>query len=269
MKFREAKYAVQWAIAVACGFVRFLVRNPKATRTTILWVLLNVHSLPRRLRYKSGIDKSRTQMIDELTECRRLFEQNEALKDCVDVEYLQQNHGSYGIKRLVLLYVLLRAAGCRSVVETGVAEGRSTSHILQALSDNGGGCLHSIDLTNQFYVRDDGKFHAEFNPVQEQPGCLVPQELKKYWKLTLGRSCDTLQAVLEAGGLIDVFFHDSAHTYETMTFEYEAAWPYMRPGGYLISDDATWSAAFIDFAERQGVKYVLIEGMGFIRKASP
>lgn len=270
MMFRKAKLAIQWVVAVACGFVRFLARNPKATPRTIQWVLLNVHILPGKLRHKSSIDESRTQMIDELAGCRRLFEQNEALKNCVDVEYLQQNHGSYGIKGWTLLYVLLRAACCTSVVETGVAEGKSTSHILQAVSDNGGGCLHSIDLPNQFYVRDNGKFHAEFNPVQEQPGCLVPQELEKYWKLTLGRSCDTLQAVLKAmGGVIDVFFHDSEHTYETMTFEYETAWPYIRPGGYLISDDVTWNAAFNDFAERHGVKPVLIEGIGFIRKVSP
>lgn len=271
MRFRKGKRAIQWVVAVVQGFILFLARNPKATPKTIKWILLNLPSLPGRLRHKSGIDELRTQIKDQLAGYTHLFEHNEALKNCVDLEYLlQQNHGPYGIKRWGLLYVLLRAAGCRSIVETGVAEGESTSHILQALSDNGGGCLHSIDLPNQFYVRDDGEFHAEFKPVQEQPGCLIPQGLKKYWKLTLGRSSDTLPAVLKGmGGAIDAFFHDSEHTYETMTFEYETAWHYIRPGGYLISDDVTWNAAFIDFAERHGVRPVLIESQGFIRKVSP
>jgi hypothetical protein len=46
------------------------------------------------------------------------------------------------------LYVAVRTLQPRVVVETGVASGWSSAHILRALEANGAGVLHSIDLPN-------------------------------------------------------------------------------------------------------------------------
>jgi predicted O-methyltransferase YrrM len=46
---------------------------------------------------------------------------------------------------LVKVYELIRAHGCRSAVEVGMACGTSSVVILQALADNGGGTLVSVD----------------------------------------------------------------------------------------------------------------------------
>lgn len=268
--YGRALNAAKWLYCVTGAVSRFMINNPGAIPRTIQWSAINLTNLPRKVSHKTDLASARIQLETELTRCQALFEQNDELRQSADLTQLQKNYRTYGIPRLGILYVLLRAADCYKVVETGVAEGKSTAHILRALADNGGGLLRSVDLPNQFYITDSGEIHAEFNPLDVGPGCLVPQNLRELWRLTIGSSRDRLPVVLEEAGEIDAFFHDSEHTVETMTFEYEAAWPYIRHGGYLISDDATWNSALRDFAKKHAVESVLIEGagfgIGFIRK---
>lgn len=47
---------------------------------------------------------------------------------------------------------------------------------------------------------------------------------------------------------IDLFLHDSLHTYEQMMFEYRVAWPYIRVKGVLLSDDVGCNEAFKKFS---------------------
>ena len=68
-------------------------------------------------------------------------------------------------------------------------------------------------------------------------GWCVPDWLKSRQHLLLGRAEELLASLLEELGEIDVFIHDSLHTYEHMTWEFETAWPYIREGGFLWSDD--------------------------------
>ncbi len=56
---------------------------------------------------------------------------------------------------------------------------------------------------------------------------------------------------------IDVFLHDSIHTYENMMFEYKTSWPYIKKGGILLSDLMPANSAFFDFCKhvnRQCIK---------------
>lgn len=263
MIYRRDLNAIKWLWCVLGAVSRFMICNPGAIPKTIKWSALNICKLPRKVSHKADLRVSRLQIQDELTRCHVLFAQNDVLGQSADLKLLQRNYRAYNITRMGILYVLLRAANCNNIVETGVAEGESTAHILRALADNGGGSLHSVDLPNQFYITDSGEIHAEFNPLDVGPGCLVPQDLRKYWRLTVGSSRDKLPLVLQEAGEIDVFFHDSEHTNETMTFEFETAWPYIRHGGYLISDDATWNSALPDFAKKHNLDLELIEGDGF------
>jgi len=266
MRLKRGIKAAHWVLSVTCGIGRFMVSNPRAAPKTIRWAFKTVRAVPEKIVRKIDLDGYRAQVQERLAGYQQLFREDEAARDCADLEVLRQISSARGITRPGVLYLLVRAAHPETVVETGVAEGESTWHILQALAESGGGSLHSIDMPNQFYLTDGGEVHAEFNAPQAEPGCLVPEGLRRHWKLTLGRSCDKLEEVLREAGPIDLFYHDSEHTYETMMFEYEAAWPHIRRGGYLVSDDATWSAAFREFAERHAVGAVLIQEMGLIRK---
>ena len=46
---------------------------------------------------------------------------------------------------------------------------------------------------------------------------------------------------------IDIFLHDSLHTYHNMLWKYETAWPFVEVNGLLLSHDVEWNSAFSKF----------------------
>jgi len=145
--------------------------------------------------------------------------------------------------RAPLLYLICRITKPEIVVETGVKDGFSSSFILFALEMNKKGRLYSIDLPNS-----QGQ---ELGPDKDT-GWLVPEELKPRWSLILGSSDSKLPALLQDIGKIDIFIHDSDHSYQNMIFEFKQSWGYLKAGGYLLSDDITDNQAFADFVRLNG-----------------
>jgi predicted O-methyltransferase YrrM len=141
-------------------------------------------------------------------------------------------------------YVICRALRPRVVVETGVGSGVTTSFILQAMAANDEGRLWSIDLP----------------PIgaEQFAGSFVPQPLRSRWTLRRGRSRDLLPQLLNDLPAPDVFLHDSLHTTRNMTFEFQAAWQKMNPGGVLLSDDIHMSKAFARFIAGKHVGLSLV-----------
>jgi hypothetical protein len=134
--------------------------------------------------------------------------------------------------------------------------GVSPSYLLLALRKNGHGCLHSVGLADPAYL-----------PAGKEPGWLVPDWLTSGWQIHLGDARDILPSLFAQLGSTDVFIHDSLHTYEHMMWEFETAYPYLRPGGLLFADDALWNDAFHDFARKAGAHEAhILRGVGFLRK---
>ncbi|MFH0749008.1 MAG: class I SAM-dependent methyltransferase [Candidatus Bathyarchaeota archaeon] len=154
--------------------------------------------------------------------------------------------------RYTCLYALCRFLKPRMVVETGVGMGASSYFILQALYDNGCGELYSVDSPESIYSSDAGIEINEsaYTAQGNDPGYLVPDFLRKHWTLILGKSEEKLPSLCEQLGTIDLFFHDSEHTYENMLGEYETVWRYIRHKGFLASHDIDWNNAFHDFSEK-------------------
>jgi predicted O-methyltransferase YrrM len=121
------------------------------------------------------------------------------------------------------LYLLVRSMKPDVVVETGVCYGESSAYILHALSENRRGVLYSIDLGN--------------SPDEPPSDFFVPERLMSRWQLIIGDSKRELPRLLARLERIDLFHHDSLHTYEHMTWEYETALPYLHAGGVLSSHD--------------------------------
>lgn len=170
------------------------------------------------------------------------------------------------------LYGLIREFKPRTLIETGVCNGVSTAVILAALEMNHRGDLFSIDLP-EYSDTDykagtfwDGKKGAVI-PKGSLPGWLIPVRYRDRWHLTIGRSQDELPRLLTGLGHIDFFLHDSEHSYECMTFEYQLAWKYLDPGGLLVSDDIKWNSSFEDFARQHSREMNVIDrNMAFIFK---
>jgi hypothetical protein len=180
--------------------------------------------------------------------------------------------GAIGYTEGLYLYAVLRKLRPDVAVETGVANGFSTAFALLALKENGAGHLHSIDLPREV-GRDyesgtffEGEGRAGI-PSGSDPGWLIPTELKERWTLLLGRSQEELPPLLDRLGTIDSFMHDSEHSFDCMWFEFNEAWPHLREGGVLLSDDVNSTEAFRRFARVQGRRPVrLARGMALLPK---
>jgi predicted O-methyltransferase YrrM len=150
----------------------------------------------------------------------------------------------------VVLYAVCRQVRAVAVVETGVASGVSSSYILQSLEDNRLGALYSIDL-----------------PLWEgASGSIIPDYLRYRWHLIVGRSSDTLLPLLEQVGAIDVFLHDSEHSYGNMLWEYQTAWAHLKGGGVLLSHNIDSSDAFSDFCSSIKLRGHKLESLGGLVK---
>lgn len=138
----------------------------------------------------------------------------------------------------LFLYILCKIIKPEKIVETGVAYGLSSMYILQALKENNKGTLYSID--------------SVFSPWQskEMIGAAIPSDLRNRWEFIFGSSSEKLKNILSQLNQIDIFFHDSLHTYKNMTFEFETAWQFIAKNGFLISDDIIDNNAFHDFTKK-------------------
>ncbi len=139
-------------------------------------------------------------------------------------------------------YAIARGLRPMRVVETGVCYGVTSAFLLQALRQNSPGHLHSIDLPPLARQAD------------EYVGCLIPAALRSRWTLHRGNAQRLLPPLLAQLGPIDLFLHDSLHTYEHMRFEFAAAWAALRSGGLLVADDIEGNTAFLEHAARPDVR---------------
>jgi hypothetical protein len=161
-----------------------------------------------------------------------------------------------------LLYVLVRQFKPNVIVETGVSAGISSAYMLQALDDNKSGHLYSIDYPNHTMPEE----HCL--PKDEESGFVVPTNLRQRWTLYIGKSKDLLDPILAKVGDVDMFVHDSEHSYQNMFFEYSKVWDSIKKGGLLVSHDINENDAFKDFTHWKDRKAyeVYFSGIGVIRK---
>ncbi|HVB55869.1 MAG TPA: class I SAM-dependent methyltransferase [Candidatus Acidoferrales bacterium] len=147
-------------------------------------------------------------------------------------------------------YVACRILQPDVVLETGVAYGVTSAFLLQALQVNQKGKLFSIDLPP---LGRNGDLYV---------GALIPDELKDRWQLFRGPTRRLMPQLLPRLERVDMFVHDSLHTYRNMKREFEQVWPQLKPGGVLIADDVEGNRAFEEFSEtvRPILSVMLAEG---------
>ena len=105
------------------------------------------------------------------------------------------------------------------VVESGGFIGMSSAFILKELVDE--------ELTKSKL------YSIEWNEECEQ-GALIPDELRPQFIPMRGKVEDFLKA-RELPLAIDMFLHDSSHSYRHMLWEFRQFWPRLRNGGLLVS----------------------------------
>lgn len=156
-----------------------------------------------------------------------------------------------------LLYLICKLLRSEIIVETGVANGFSSSLILKALMENKKGKLYSIDFPNQ-----------PGHEISNKIGWLIPDDLRSRWELIVGDSKQELPALIEKLGQVNIFFHDSDHSYEHMLFELNAVWDAIVEGGVILADDVHMNRAYNDFCLRKGIADRVIYKLGIAMKGS-
>lgn len=143
-----------------------------------------------------------------------------------------------------LCYCMVRLTEPSTVLETGVGRGVTSYYILRALEDNAKGHLYSIELPwpKRGYRDEVGKF--------------VPASLWSRWTLLFGPGVREMKKILDSIGTIDMFIHDSAHTYLNQLAEYRIALTGMKTGGMLVSDGVC-NDAFLEASEQFGCQPIV------------
>ncbi len=241
----------------SAGFSRrvvFALRNPWYAAKVLTHEALGTDA--KFLAAVSGSEKKKIQVF-----------LNEPLNNRDFYEHLRQSESTFHetktvtsadpyATKVVLQYALVRALKPEIILETGVASGVSSSYILLALKANGKGTLHSIEIAD-----------TRFLPPGRQNGWIIPDWLRERWKLHVGDSRVLLGQIAAQIAPLDMFIHDSLHTHDHMSFEFETAFPFLRPGGLLLADDALWNSAFSNFAALVHAPISrIVHGVGVMRK---
>ena len=142
--------------------------------------------------------------------------------------------GVMGALDCATLYGLTRWLRPAVVVESGGFIGMSSAFILKAFAD---ASLTAAKL-----------YSIEWSEDCEQ-GALIPDELRSAsggFVPMRGKVEDFLKRD-QLPGSIDMFLHDSSHSYRHMLWEFRQFWPRLRDGGLLVSHDVQMNAAFPEF----------------------
>lgn len=137
------------------------------------------------------------------------------------------------LARRIGWYAIVRALEPDNVVETGTHLGLGSCVIAAALRRNGHGRLTTID-------------------IDDDAGYLIDEPYAGVIDRRVGNSVTELAAMRD----VDMFLHDSLHTYEYESSELAAVEPGLRADAIALSDNAHDSAALSDWAERTGRRYL-------------
>lgn len=155
---------------------------------------------------------------------RRRLSSNPTRRVCATEPHLARRFGWYAI---------VRALEPDNVVETGTHLGLGSCVIAAALLRNGHGRLTTID-------------------IDDDAGYLIGEPYSSVIDLRVSNSVTELAAIRD----VDMFLHDSLHTYEYESSELAAVEPNLRADAIALSDNAHDSAALSNWAERTGRRYL-------------
>jgi len=188
------------------------------------------YTFTSKIRFIADLLSLRT---DVVLDCVKELSQTQLsanLNSRIKLDTISSGRGPMG-DEAEILYLCVSLIKPRIVVETGVGAGFSTAFILHALEQNKRGELYSID-----FFKD-----------KEKCGWIIPTHLKTSWRLINGLSEQVLKPLLEKLGPIDIFIHDSDHSYENMMSEFRTVWPFLRKEGVFLAHDVGRNDALFNF----------------------
>jgi hypothetical protein len=203
-----------------------------------------------------------------LRDLRRAFRRHTAYLPLPTDFMVEPSGGGSMFFHLVSLYTLIRIARPQTVVETGGTPGKSSAFILRAMQRNGAGELYTIDLPPS--EAEAGRIAPSeasgARPRGLSSNWCVPETYRTRQHLILGSAQEHLSPLLRRLGGVDIFIHDSDHSQFHMMWEFRTAYPFIRSGGYLWSDDVLSNTAWREFCAEAGLERTEFISQGVVRK---
>ena len=163
-----------------------------------------------------------------------------------------------------LIYYIIRDLKPEIVLETGVFHGLTSAWILKALHDNKLGKLISIDLPrrdwdNFFPNTPLGPGHQDEDelPDNENPGWVIPDALRKRWELVIGPSSQKMEQIVN-NNKINVFIHDSDHSYETYKYEVDLVLN-SNNNALIIADNYDMNSYTYEYLSANDIKHIFVD----------
>ena len=175
-------------------------------------------------------------MWDAVARFAKEIRASEFMSDMICRRDAYGGEGVMGALDCATLYGLTRWARPMVFVESGGFIGMSSAFILKGLADEKlvSAKLYSIELSQDC-----------------EQGALIPEELRcsRGFMPMRGRVEDFLKGD-QLPRSIDMFLHDSSHSYKHMLWEFRQFWLRLRDGGLLVSHDVQMNAAFPEFVSK-------------------
>jgi predicted O-methyltransferase YrrM/uncharacterized protein YoxC len=193
----------------------------------------------------------------------QVFERRDYIENYLQ-ELTRKYHAHYSagwvnLEDALFLYWLVRQLKPTTIVQTGVCNGLSSAFMMLGLVKNGGqGRLYAIDLPPVFNPKDAAwtvrdRVYGVVIPEGVSSGWMVPDAYRDRFEVWTGDAKSLLPKMVDKVDAIDLFYHDSDHTYGHMMFEFREAKRKLKRGGVIVADDISWNASVWDFADQHGV----------------
>jgi predicted O-methyltransferase YrrM len=207
---------------------------------------------------KEALEEARSIAHSDQVFERRTYIEN-YMKEITNKYHAHYAAGWVNLDDALFLYWLVRKLKPKIIVQTGVCNGLSSAFMVLALVKNGSeGTLHVIDLPPVFNPNDRGwtikdKVYGVVIPEGKSSGWIVPDAYRERFEVWNGDAKALLPKMVDQVPSIDLFYHDSDHTYDHMMFEFREAKRKLQAGGLIVADDISWNQSVWDFADEYGV----------------
>jgi hypothetical protein len=261
---REALHIARRVPGGAYRRLRLLAGNGKLRRARVAWLTDLLETSPTAV--EAAIEEIEHDHLF-IAEMRAAF-RAQTSHIPLPTDFMTTPSGNTQFFHCVSLYAAMRLLRPQVVVETGGTPGKSSAFILRALARNESGELYTIDLppTQPSVMKIPVDAVTSLMPIGAGSGWAIPDSLKRRHQVRLGDARQRLPEVIAEVGQMEVFIHDSDHSYDHMRWEFEVAWPALKPRGLLWSDDTPTNSAWQDFCTSLDIAGSTFTSQGAARK---